>query len=155
MNNQLDELRKWSEEFTRSAWEGFSQMLKGFQADTSSRTDSAGELLERLVQLNQLTLSTMEQYRYWEKLNESMKQISNSLLGGFGRQTDSRTRELESQIDVLKTRLNAQEKLLQELQSRLKSEEEHPADEDRTTDILSKFFSEQTRQFQKLVKPED
>ncbi len=83
MNNQLEELRKWSEGFTRSAWEGVSQMLKGFQiAPKPAGTDSASDMMNRLVQLNQLTLSVLEQYRYWEKLNDHMKQFSESLLSG-------------------------------------------------------------------------
>lgn len=153
MNNQLEELRKWSEEFTRSAWEGVSQMMKGFQASQKPAGQKpAGDILNNLVQLNQLTLSVLEQYRYWEKMNESLKQFSEGLLGGVKQKPDARIQELESELTDLKAKLTAQESILQELQAKLQSEEKKPAGGETTTKILSDFLSEQTKQFEKLVK---
>lgn len=155
MNKQLEELRKWSESITRSAWDGFFQAFKGKGISPPSSTGGPGsDMLFRLIQLNRMTLSMIEQFRYWEKLNEQLKGVSESLLGGLNFEQDSRIQELESEIEELKTRLNSQEEMLKQLQSKLNAEEALSDEPDRTTRILSSFFSEQTRQFQKLVKPE-
>ena len=154
MNNHLDELRKWSEGFTRSAWEGISQMLHVFQIPQEpAKHDFAGDLGKKILQLNQITLSVLEQFRYWEKLNDSMKQLSDSLLRGMAPKPDERLKDLESTVDELKAQLREQEAVLKELQSQLQADESTSSvDTNRTTQILSDFLARQTQQFQKLAK---
>jgi len=156
MDKQLDDLRKWSEEMTRSVFDGFSQMFKGFQPPEPTAPDSTGGVLTRILQMNQLTLSALKQYRHLEKLNESMKQFNDGLMKGAGKSPDDRTQKLETEIGELKSRLNEQEKLLKDLQAKLQSEEENiSADPSTATQILSDFFSEQNKQFKKFVGPKD
>lgn len=155
MKSQLDELQKWSETFTRSAWDSFLQMLKGFQAPAAPAAPApADNLLKQLQQLNQFTLSAMEQFHYWEKLNEQIVAFGETAAAGLNLKPDNRVQELEDRIDELKSRLNEQEKILRDLQIKLQNEEQLQPNINRTSKILSDFLSEQRRQFNKLAEPD-
>jgi len=156
MNQQLDALLKYSEEFTRSAWGGVAEVLKLFQVlGKPAEIDSAGEMLNRLVQLNQLTLAVLQQYRSWERMSEGLKQFSESLLAGLKQQPDDRQRELEMQISDLRSRLNEQEKRLQELQAKLRASGSATPDANLVTTILSEFLDRQAGHLRKLAQPGD
>ncbi|NQU63985.1 MAG: hypothetical protein HQ517_06840 [SAR324 cluster bacterium] len=121
----------------------------------SNGIDGGTNLLSSIIQLNQLTLSSLELLRNWEKLTEHLKAFTGGFPGWSDTKTDDHNQEHEEKIATLKTRLDEQEALIKELQVKLKTTEgtdSENAESGHTGDVLSKFFTEHNQQFQRLLK---
>lgn len=114
--------------------------------------DPGNHFFRDIMQLNQLTLSSLDMLRKWETLFESMKLFTGGFPGWPPVKPGDEDRKLEEALKALKTRLDEQEALIRELQSQLKSESAKEPDGDKATRVLTDFFSEQSQQFQRLFK---
>jgi len=153
MDKNLETLMKQSLEMSGSVFKQMEQLIGSFNLSVPAAVGAVPgtDLLNGVVQLNQLTLSTLELLRNWEKVFDSFKLFIGSF-PGWSVAKDDRQRELEKKITALNKKLDEQGSLIEELQAKLKIESEQHPDSADPVGILSDFFARQNEQFQKLLK---
>ena len=153
MDKPLSAILEQSLNLTGSSFKQMEQLMGNFNLSGQKPAGSipGAGTLNGLIQLNQLTLSTLELLKHWEKTIDGL----NLFLGtvpGWPTAKDNQDRKMEEELAVLRKRLDAQESLIRELQSKLGSKPASDDDDGDAAQILSDFFATQNEQFQKLLK---
>jgi len=147
---------KQSLDLSGSMIKQMEKLMGTFKVPGSSEkglTPGAG-IINDLKQLNQSTLSSLEMFRQWETALGNLKLF----LGAFPGLTvtkDDQYRKMGDKITALKKRLDDQESLIKELQSKLAPESVKEEDSGDAVQILSDFFTAQNEQFQRLLAKSD
>ncbi|MFH2129009.1 MAG: hypothetical protein ABIK68_01435 [bacterium] len=163
MDKKLEALMEQSLEQSSSIFKQMEQLigrfnlsgtgLPGSHPDRKTTGEDPGNHFFRdIMQLNQLTLSSLDMLRKWETLFESLKLFTGGFPGWPPVKPGDEDRKLEEELKGLKIRLDEQETLIRELQSRLKTESGKEPDGEQAARVLTDFFSEQSQQFQRLLK---